>query len=72
MTILLIIGLLVMFFALFRTSLTAVGGGIGGLFVLPLVYFIALGLTTDIGIEVLRWGTIAVVVWLIWFIVFSR
>jgi len=62
MAIAFIIALVVMFALIFRTAHTAVGGGIGGLLMLPFVYLLALGLGTETGIEIAKWLTIALVV----------
>lgn len=72
MAIAFIIALAVMFALIFRASHTLVGGGIGGLLMLPFVYLLALGLSTDIGIEIAKWITIALVVGIIVYVLDSH
>lgn len=69
MAIAFIIALAVMFALIFRTAHTAVGGGIGGLLMLPFVYLLALGLGTETGQEIAYYITIGIMIGLpIWLI----
>lgn len=64
-----IIALVVMFALLFRSSHQLAGGGLSGLLALPFLYIVMLGLGTEIGVEIAKWLTIALVVGLIVWII---
>jgi hypothetical protein len=67
-----IIALAVMFAVIFTTAHTAVGGGLGGLLMLPFVYLLALGLGTETGQEIAYWITIALIVGLVSWTLYVR